>query len=84
MDFNKYKNTKPFATHFQDVEVHDAWAAEERRLAVLFKTDALADVGLTAHPKADKAFGFAWEHGHANGLSEVHYWLQEMADLLLD
>jgi len=47
-----------------------------------FKTDALAFVGLTNHPKAEKAFEIAWEHGHAEGYGNVLCWLEELADLL--
>jgi hypothetical protein len=48
-----------------------------------FKRDALEDVGLTGHPKADKAFQKAWEDGHSDGLYRVHAELEELADLLL-
>lgn len=49
-----------------------------------FQVDALADVGLTHHPKAKKAFELAWSYGHASGLREVYDHLVELADLLLD
>ena len=57
---------------------------EETRLMALFYKDAIDDVGLTGHPKADKAYSLAWEHGHASGLYEVHSWLQELAELVKD
>ena len=50
----------------------------------LFKADALEAVGLTGHPKADKAYAFAWELGHASGYSEVFSYLQDIADVLKD
>jgi len=49
-----------------------------------FREDALEDVGLTGHPKADKAFAFAYEHGHSSGISEVYGWLVDVAELILD
>jgi len=43
-----------------------------------FKDDALEHVGLTNHPKAEKAFETAWEHGHqtltAKGCGGVISW----------
>lgn len=59
------------------------WRKKQNKLAEQFKQDALAEVGLAGHPKADKAYAFAWEHGHASGLTEVFYWLEEIADLLI-
>jgi hypothetical protein len=49
-----------------------------------FKEDVLAEFGLTGHPKADKVYAMAWEHGHANGLSEVEYWVGELVELVKD
>ena len=46
-----------------------------------FKKDALEEVGLLDHPKADKIYHFAWEHGHSCGLYEVYYWLEELSEL---
>jgi hypothetical protein len=59
----------------------EAYRAETRRLDAEFKADALAEVGLTGHPKADAAYSLAWEYGHAAGLSEVMNYLPELADL---
>lgn len=58
------------------------WAEEERRLRDLFKKDALEEVGLTGHPKANKAFEMAWDRG--DGYREVMVELEELAELLLD
>ena len=60
------------------------YQVEEARLLDLFRHDALEDVGLLNHPKAGKAMAFAWEHGHSDGLSSVHYWLKEVSELLED
>lgn len=57
---------------------------ETSRLEEQFRKDALEDVGLTGHPKADKAYSFAWEHGHSSGLGEVYQWLDDIADILKD
>ena len=34
------------------------------------------------HPKADRLFELAWEHGHANGEWEVGIYYQEFMELL--
>jgi hypothetical protein len=62
----------------------DKYHAEQCRLESLFKADALAEVGLTNHPKADKAYGLAWKNGHSGGYSEVYYCLLDYAELLKD
>ena len=62
----------------------DAYNAESRRLEDLFKRDALDDVGLFGHPKAEKAFNMAWDRGHSAGYSEVYSELQDLAELLVD
>jgi hypothetical protein len=91
------KNPTPedYRKHADDMEVHaqavtkclkemDKYHAEQARLDTLFKQDALAEVGLTNHPKADKAYGLAWENGHSSGLSEVYNHLLDYAELLKD
>ena len=60
-----------------------AFYDEEKALYEKFKLDALKNVGLLNHPKANKAFDFAWEHGHSSGHEEVYGWLVEAADLIL-
>jgi hypothetical protein len=47
-----------------------------------FVDDAIDYVGLTNHPKRNKIFGFAWEHGHADGYESGLCWLEELADLV--
>ena len=85
-DCRKYADAKE--AHLQAIEVwkkaRSDWEAEENRLFKGFKADALAEVGLTNHPKADKAYGLAWENGHASGLSEVYNHLMRYAELLKD
>lgn len=60
------------------------WREEQRELFHEFKYDALAEVGLKEHPKAEKAYALAYERGHAHGYSEILSNLEELAELLLD
>lgn len=57
---------------------------ESSRLHKKFKEDALEEVGLTGHPKAEKTFYLAYDDGHSSGDSEVFYYLTKYADLILD
>ena len=65
-------------------ELVKAHNAETKRLEDQFKHDALDDVGLLNHPKADKIYAKAWEDGHASGLHEVYQELCDLAELFLD
>lgn len=57
---------------------------ENIRLQNQFKADALEEVGLTGHPKAEKAFSLAYEEGHSGGFSDIYCHLCNFAELLLD
>jgi hypothetical protein len=59
----------------------DIYNQESKKLYIRFQNDALEEVGLLDHPKADKIFNFAWEQGHSLGYSEVYYWLEDIAEL---
>lgn len=89
LDFDAYKNKLPYASRKVQPALHEAYVRENQRLEAKFKADALYDVGLQGpngqgHPKADKAFALAWDHGHSSGFSEVYNYLQELAELLED
>jgi hypothetical protein len=62
----------------------DLYRAETFRLENQFKKDALEELGLTDHPKADKIYSKAWDQGHYAGLNEVWVCLQNLADLFED
>jgi hypothetical protein len=84
MDFDKYRiNNVPYVSHKTNPEGHAAYQAEESRLCKLFHDDALAEAGLTGHPKAEKAFELAWSLGHAYGYSEVMGYLYQIAEVVL-
>lgn len=79
---NAYQNTLPYARRNADHEVHAAYQAEEARLHDEFRRDALAELEITDHPKADLLFSKAWEMGHAYGYSEVWSYMQDLVDLV--
>ena len=78
-----YINKLPFEKKRKDPDAHAAYNAEEKALYVKFKKDALQDVGLTGHAKAEAAFSLAWEYGHSSGYHEVYRYLCDLSDLLL-
>lgn len=55
---------------------------EEGRLRQVFQADLEAEYGLAGHPKADRLFGIAWDHGHSSGYSDVAGYYGELAELL--
>ena len=79
-----YTNQLPFVRRSVDEAGWRKYQAESKRLHDLFKADALEEVGLTGHPKAEKAFDFASDDGHGSGLQDVLYHLSRFAELLLD
>ena len=62
----------------------EKWNAENNRVHAEFRADATEYAGLKDHPKADAVWSKAWEHGHSSGFSEVLYWLEDLAELVLD
>lgn len=59
------------------------WKMRRQQLMEQFKIKALKDVGLTNHPKADRAYALAWDRHSSDGLREVHAFLCELSDLIL-
>lgn len=47
-----------------------------------FRTALETEQGTTGHPKAQKLWDLAWEHGHVGGWMEVRFWYTEMLELV--
>lgn len=77
MNFDDYTNSIPYSQ-----ETRGEYQAEEARLRAQFKADALEDLRLTGHPKADKLMAIAWDMGHSSGYQEVYNYAAELAPLL--
>ena len=58
------------------------WHKKDGELQQQFKMDAFIELGIVDNPKANLLYSKAWEHGHANGLSEVWYYLQDLVELI--
>ena len=49
-----------------------------------FKAALAKELGLADHPKFDKLYSLAYEHGHSSGFSETAGYVNEFAELLRD
>ena len=54
----------------------------ETQVIEVFKRDLLVSLDLTEHPKANRLYAMAWEHGHSSGYAEVAMYAEELAELL--
>lgn len=79
-----YENKLPFCTVKRNVKKNKEYQKEDYRIYNLFKEDALKEVGLLNHPKADKIYNKAWNDGHAYGYGEVLTHLENLAELFID
>lgn len=57
------------------------WRQDQRNMEALFKDDVIRENDLLGHPKADKIFAFAWEHGDKD-LRQVCDLMAELAELV--
>jgi hypothetical protein len=89
IDANALKEYRDAGCIIEEDFDKDAYYAETRKYRDLqnalereFKADLFDEHGVTAHPKANRAFDIAWEHGHSSGYSEVANYFDDLADLL--
>jgi hypothetical protein len=48
-----------------------------------FRKDAMEELGLTGHDKADWIWSLAWKHGHFYGFEEVFFQLRDLKAMLV-
>jgi len=83
--------TRPNRKYFEDSgyskdqyrEAVNHYWAQERDDMNRIKDAMLRDVGLEGHPKAEKAWLYAYQEAHSNGYGEVYLVLCDLADLML-
>lgn len=80
---NEYSTKLPFATYSKDPETWAAYHNDDNRLREQFKKDALKECGIQNHPKAEVAWAHAWAEGHSNGFSDVLYYLELFAEVMV-
>lgn len=81
---NYYRTKLPYVNMYQDPSGYDAYHHDQCSLDSEFQEDALEHAGLTNHPKANKVWSMAWDHGHSAGWSEILYWVVELSTLVKD
>jgi hypothetical protein len=60
----------------------DEYRQADAALTEKFWKDAFEELGIPEnHPKASLLRDKAWSHGHANGLHEVFFWLDDLWEL---
>lgn len=67
---------------FEHARMRRAYQDDQRRLEEEFKRDALEDVGMTGHPKAELLWSKAWDLGHSAGYGEVYNYLADLVELV--
>jgi hypothetical protein len=80
---DEYKTKLPYVPRRESEAAYKQHIEDFARLEQEFKNDAIEAVGLKGHPKAEKAYALAWDHGHSAGFSDVLDYLSEFADLIL-
>ena len=55
---------------------------KEAREKKAHKLELAEKHGLVDHPKLGLLYEKAWQHGHANGWSEVAFWFEDLAELV--
>lgn len=48
-----------------------------------FRKDAMEELGIVGHDKADWMWSMAWRHGHYYGFKEVFFQLRDLAKMLV-
>lgn len=56
----------------------------EGKLCLQFQNDLFETLGIADNPKRFKLWELAWEHGHANGFSEVYSFADDLVCLNKD
>lgn len=86
MNYDAYKNKLDYpsrdAKDFK--ERAQAYNLETARLEAQFKQDFFVELDIVGHPKADKLYSKAWEHGHSAGYQEVMNYGYDLVDLIKD
>ena len=48
-----------------------------------FRQDAMKELGIEGHDKADWMWSLAWKHGHLYGFKEVFFQLRDLTKMLV-
>lgn len=59
-----------------------AYSRAQDALTHEFKMALAKEYGVTKHPKLERCFSLAWEHGHSSGYSEVANYFDSFVSLI--
>lgn len=79
----QYPKRADYATIEEWRDAVREWNGVQGQYYDQFRVDALVEVCLSLHPRADKIMAYAWEKGHSAGLHEVLSELNDVAELFL-
>ena len=78
----EYNHKLPYSSPREDREACAAYRTESTRLRNQFQIDAMAELGLTNHPKAERLFEIAWDNRHSEGYRGVYEEMEELSELM--
>jgi hypothetical protein len=61
-----------------------AYAAETSRLEDQFRRDFFVELGIEDHPRREKLYAKAYEHGHSDGYAEIMNCGYDLVELIKD
>jgi hypothetical protein len=78
----EYSHKLPYSSPRENREAFQVYRDEYRRLEEQFKADALAELGLTNHPKAELLFTMARANSSGEGYRAVYEEMEELSELM--
>jgi hypothetical protein len=63
-------------------EIRTTFNKKSEELREQFKKDLFEYYGISDNPKREKAYDYAWEHGHSGGIYEVTNIMADLIDLI--
>lgn len=82
----KYNNKVPYPDRkLPAQELHSKLKAYHAGADVAraeFRVDLESEYHMSHHPKADKLWNLAWEHGHSSGLVDVVHYYEDFLELI--
>jgi hypothetical protein len=78
----EFKHNELYTTIVTDRVQWEKYHEAERQSILNFRQALFDEHGVSNHPKRNKAFDIAWEHGHASGFTEVANYFADLAELL--
>ncbi len=89
IEAGEFRNTKPYPDYgilktLEGRAMVEAYHIEEQQIVEKFKAACEEAFKVKQLKKSirDRLWNKAWEHGHANGYTEILFWYDELAEFL--